>query len=58
MFDKQRLPTPFPHPFDPFFRPLFTIGDSMGEIASCWQVFVAGMLVGFTAAVLIKAIVG
>ncbi len=30
----------------------------MSEIASCWQVFVAGILIGFTAAVLLRAIVG
>ena len=33
-------------------------GGTMGEIAACWQVFVAGILLGFTAAVLLKAIVG
>ncbi len=30
----------------------------MSDIANCWQVFAAGILIGFTAAVVLKAILG
>lgn len=30
----------------------------MADYASCWPVFLAGMIIGFAAAVLLKAILG